>query len=45
MINIFKITFPTLLLHGIAMSTNFNGESVLQKAITGMLTYEDSVTD
>lgn len=33
----------TLLLHGIAISTNRRGESVLQKAITGMLTYEASV--
>ena len=33
----------TLVLHGMAMSTNLRGESVLQKAMTGMLTYEASV--
>lgn len=32
-----------LLLHGMAMSTNLKGESVLHRAITGMLTYEASV--
>lgn len=34
----------TLLLHGIAMSMNFSGESVLQKLITGTPTYDASVT-
>ena len=32
-----------LLLHGIATSTYFDGESVLHKAITGKFTYEASV--
>ena len=34
-----------LLLHGIATSTCFSGKSVLQNAITGMFTYDASVTD
>ena len=34
---------PDLLLHGIAMSTNRVGESMLQNAMIGMLAYEDSV--
>ena len=33
----------TLVLQGMAMSTNLSGESVLQKAMTGMLTQADSV--
>merc|ERR1719317_1699580 len=33
-----------LLLQGMAMSTCLRGESVLQKAMTGMLTYDASVT-
>uniref|UniRef100_A0A182VHF1 Uncharacterized protein n=1 Tax=Anopheles merus TaxID=30066 RepID=A0A182VHF1_ANOME len=33
-----------LVLHGMAMSTNLTGESVLQNAMTGMLTYDASVT-
>ncbi len=40
----FKMIYITLLLHGIAISTNRSGESVLQNAITGMFTYEASVT-
>ncbi len=32
-----------LVLQGMAMSTYFMGESVSQKAITGMLTYDASV--
>jgi len=35
----------TLLLQGIAMSMYFNGELVLQNAITGIFTYEASVID
>jgi hypothetical protein len=38
------IDFGTLLLHGITISTNSNGASVLHKAIVGMLTYEASTT-
>ncbi len=38
------INAQTLLLHGIAISMNFNGESVLQKLITGTPTYDASVT-
>lgn len=34
----------TLLLQGIAMSTYLNGESVLQRAMVGMLTYDASVS-
>lgn len=34
-----------LLLHGIATSTNSAGESTSHNAITGMLTYEDSLID
>lgn len=33
----------TLVLQGMAISTYLNGESVLQKAITGMFTYDASV--
>ena len=32
-----------LLLHGMAISTNLTGESVLHNAINGMFTYADSV--
>ena len=38
------IAFGTLLLHGITISTNSNGASVLHKAIVGILTYEASTT-
>lgn len=34
-----------LLLHGIATSTNSVGESTSHKAITGRLTYDDSLID
>lgn len=38
-----KLNF-TLLLHGMAISTYLSGESVLHRAMVGMLTYEASVS-
>jgi hypothetical protein len=43
-ISILTLNVFTLLLHGIAISMNLNGLSELTKPITGMLTYEASVT-
>jgi len=37
-----EIDLVSLLLHGIATSTNSRGESVSQRAIQGILTYEAS---